>query len=136
MDGEKQAPQDSQVPIEVIPNTWRRNFATGPDGECFYLRFRLRDKLNQRVGYSIQDRETETQAKRLSQTITRLMLLIVLGLFVLQYFSGPKSNWLSLVAVPLSVTFGEWHKNRLLEKMLSDCPCVPVKTVRRRRRTT
>ena len=136
MDGEKQAPQDSQVPIEVIPNTWTRNFATGPDGECFYLRFRLRDKLGQRCGYIIQNRETETQAKRLNQTLTRLQLLIVLGLGILRYFSGPQLNWLVLVAVPLSVTFGEWYKNRLLEKLLSNCPCVPVKIVRRRRRTT
>ena len=135
MDGEKQAPQDAQVPIEVIPNTWRRNFATGPDGECFYLRFRLRDKLSQRFGYIIQDRETETQAKRLSQTITRLQLLIILGLAVLRYFSGPESRWFSLV-MPLAVFFVELHKNRLLEKMLSDCPCVPVKTVRRRRPAT
>ncbi|MGC6416789.1 MAG: hypothetical protein ACON3Z_06715 [Bradymonadia bacterium] len=134
MVSEKQPPLDSQLPIEVIPNTWRRNFATGPDGERFYLRFRLRDKVGQRFGYIIQDRETETQAKRLSQTITRLQLLIILGLAVLRYVSGPGSRWFSLV-MPLAVFFVELHKNRLLEKMLNDCPCVPVKTVRRRRPT-
>ena len=80
MVSEKQPPLDSQMPIEVIPTTWTRNFATGPDGEWFYLRFRLRDKLGQRCGYIIQNRETETQAKRLNQTLTRLQLLIVLGL--------------------------------------------------------
>ena len=134
MDSEKQAPQDSQVRIEVIPNTWSRNFATGPDGECFYLRFRLRDKVGQRFGYIIQDRETETQARRLSRTISRLQVLTLLGLSVLQYVSWPGSRWLSMV-MPLAVFFVELPKNRLLEKMLSDCPCVPVKTVRRRRPT-